>query len=864
MNTPTPAKTTPMMAQWATCKKQAQDAFLLFRLGDFYEAFYEDAERLSTLLDLTLTKRQDVPMCGIPWHSSESYIEKIVTLGFSVAIAEQKASDTSTLMGREIVRVLSPATSLSPTTTLPHQHSLFISLSQEGKDWAASSIDVTSSTFEGFIEQDLRAFIQEIAKRKPKELLVSQAFATKNTALMEQLVSITGASISKAAHWMFDTKSAEESLKSHFRVMTLESFGLHGKQALTQAAGAHIAYLKNTLLFPVETLNNFVMCERSHSMQLDRSTIDNLELFESTSTLKNAKSLYDILNTCHTPMGSRTLRSWLLFPLLDKKAIEARQDNLQSYIDFITKHTHNANEVETRLKAIRDLERTCLRIHSGSFSPRDVAFLGISLQQIEPLKKALQLSTSHTSKLLVSMPSCEKLANEICTTLQETLPIRTSEGNIIRPGISSELDELRSLKTDANTWLVNYQTRLRDELNIRTLKVGFTRAFGYYIEVSRGLADKMPTSFARRQTLTTQERFISEELKNFEQKVFSAEARIIALETRLFDELVSTVASHRETILTYAKALAHMDVLFSFACQAIQKKYVRPHVTEDTRIHIIQGRHPVIEQGSHCPHFTPNDLLIDSKGPSLILLTGPNMGGKSTYIRQAALLTIMAQIGSFIPAEQATIGLVDKVMSRVGASDDLARGQSTFMVEMAETAHILRTATPRSLILLDEIGRGTSTFDGIAIARAVSEHLLSNDTNNPKTLFATHYFELTSLENTYKGKIQNRTVAVADGEKGIEFLHVVVEGKADKSYGIHVASLAGMPPEVVQRAKQLLTQLEQEKKTDGFLFEIKPKIPMYQQDSATQCHVFLKQLDLVKLSPLECFMKLVKFKETLR
>ena len=856
-------KTTPMMAQWTNCKNQVPDTFLLFRLGDFYEAFHEDAVTLSALLDLTLTKRQEVPMCGIPWHSSESYIEKLVSLGHSVAIAEQIESTSSSLMERQIVRVLSPGTTLSPNTTLPHHHSLFIALFEDQKEWAASAIDVTSSTFEGFVEQDIKVFTQEIAKRKPKELLVSQACATKNSAFLEQLQALTGASISKAPNWMFDLKSAEETLKNHFQVLTLDSFGFNDKNVLIQVAGAHISYLKNTLLFPVETLASFTLCEKAQFMQLDRSTIENLELFESTSTAKNAKNLFELLNTCHTPMGSRTLRSWLLFPLLDLTKIIERQQDVQSFIDF-SSNTSATVEVEKRLRSIRDMERTYLRIHSGNFSPRDVASLGCSLLQLEPLKKALETSQAKAGKTLLSLPSLDTLGYEIEKTLQDNLPLRTTEGNLIKAGIKSELDELRAIKSDANSWLLSYQSRLREELDIRTLKVGFTRAFGYYIEVTRALADKMPSSFMRRQTLTNQERFISEELKVFEQKVFSAEAKIIELETQIFDHLVTSVRKERETILAYAKAIGQLDLLFAFSQQAISRKYSCPNLTQNSSISITQGRHPILEASSHCPIFTPNDLFIDSKGPSLLLLTGPNMGGKSTYIRQAALLTIMAQIGSFIPAEFATIGLVDKVMSRIGASDDLARGQSTFMVEMTETAHILRTSTPRSLILLDEIGRGTSTFDGIAIARAVCEYLLASPEISPKTLFATHYFELTSLEEVYKGRVENRTVAVTESKKGIEFLHLVIKGKADRSYGIHVASLAGMPQEVLRRAEEFLLHLETSKRPDGYLFEIKPKINTKTPDASLQCYTFLKQLDLLKLSPLECFSKLLKFKETLQ
>jgi DNA mismatch repair protein MutS len=858
------AKTTPMMQQWHRLKEQAQEAFLFFRLGDFYEAFNDDAEKLSQILDLTLTKRQEIPMCGIPWHSSEGYIEKLLALGYTVAIAEQTASSNEKLMERKIIRMISPSTSLSPTTTPPEKHSLFISISFYNSIWAASIIDVTNYLFEGFHEQDERLFLQEIAKRCPKEILVSSSFFSSHSHIIEELQKTTTASISKAPHWMFDLISSEETLKIHFKVHTLNGLGLQQLPALIQAMGAHISYLKNTLLFPIDPYTNFNLYQRSRFMQIDRATIDNLELFESHSSLKGTQSLYDILNRCSTPMGSRLLRHYLLSPLIDVEPICKRQENVHSFLHFLNSKPDQARNAIQEMSSIKDIERTLLRIHSGSFSPRDVLALGLSIKHIDPLKQSLSSVTNDTSSFFLSLPSIGTIGEKILTTLQETLSLRLTDGNIIRPHINQELDDLRALQQNSNVWLVGYQTRLREELGIKTLKVGFTRAFGYYIEVSRTLSEKMPPSFVRRQTLTGQERFLSKELKEFEEKILSCESKIMALESTIFYALIQEITSFQPLILAYAKAIAELDVFFSFAKQAKERNYVKPSITNDTHIHIKKGRHPVIEKSPSCPLFTPNDLSLDAKGPSLLLITGPNMGGKSTYIRQTALLVIMAQIGSYIPVEEASIGIVDKVFSRIGASDDLARGQSTFMVEMAETSHILRNASPRSLILFDEIGRGTSTFDGIAIAQAVAEYVLTEPGQNPRTLFATHYFELTALDERFKNKVKNMTVHVSDGAEGIQFLHLVIEGKADKSYGIHVARLAGMPDSVIIRAKELLAQFEMKKQTGfttntSYLFPIKEK-EQEEADALACCH-FLKKLDLVKLSPLECFMKLIKFKE---
>lgn len=915
-------KATPMMKQWYRLKEQAQEAFLLFRLGDFYEAFHEDAEQLSHLLDLTLTKRQEVPMCGIPWHSSEGYIEKLLSMGYTVALAEQTAGTNDKLMERKIIRMISPSTSLSPTLTPPEKHSLFISLSCHNSVWAASIIDVTCSLFEGFYESDERAFLHEIAKRNPKELLISSSLSSSHPQFLEELQKNTHASLSKAPHWMFDLSSAEESLKLHFKVHTLDGLGLHNMPSLIQAMGAHITYLKNTLLFPVDALMNFALYQRSRFMQLDRATIENLELFESHSSLKGAKSLYDVLNVCATPMGSRLLRNYLLAPLLERDAILKRQEIVASFLTFLQSEPIAAKDAEKTMASIKDLERTMLRIHSGSFSPRDVLALGHSLTHLDPLKQLLSSLSNEVALSFLALPPLQELQEKILSTLQENPPLRVSDGNVIRQGVMKELDDLRAIQLNANSWLLQYQTRLREELNIRTLKVGFTRAFGYYIEVSRALADKMPSMFIRRQTLTGQERFISGELKEFEEKIFSAESKILSLEASLFASLTQDIFSYQTLILHYAKVLAELDVLFSFARRAHQKHYVKPRITAKFDIQIHKGRHPVIEESSSCPHFTPNSLAMDAEGPSLLLVTGPNMGGKSTYIRQAALLVIMAQIGSYLPAEEASIGVVDKVFSRIGASDDLARGQSTFMVEMAETANILRNSTPRSLILFDEIGRGTSTFDGISLAQAVAEHVLASPTHNPRTLFATHYFELTTLEEKWKKWVKNLTVHVADGAEGIQFLHLVVEGKADKSYGIHVARLAGMPDSVILRAKELLAQFEmkkhnkglgkntighcaeqgrwdvndrdevhsvlvtrndrqqangrsqqngqssstapKEQTTSAYLFPIQERESDENHTEALDCYHFLKKLDLVKLTPLECFMKLIKFKDSLK
>ncbi len=868
----THSKTTPMMTQWKRCKTQAGEALLLFRLGDFYEAFGDDAHTVSKALELTLTKRQDIPMCGIPWHASDSYIDRLLVKGFSVAIAEQVSNDegpgsTKNLMDRQIVRILTPSTAMKGTLVRDSMHSLMASVAKHNSTWGIALVDVSTALFQVCEVPSSAEVVRELARLRPKELICSHALSKHEPELLAQLEQELGIRKSTIPSWAFEFDTATSLLLTHCKTGTLDGYGLRDHQAAICAAGAVISHLKDTLLVPVSHLKTIEVVTTDRRMVLDRSTLANLDIFESGSKAEGGKSLFDVINETKTPMGARLLRNWLLNPITDIDAIAERLACVEASRTFLLNQPSAAAQATHALASIRDIERLILRIQTGLAGPRDMLFLAQCTSHIATLQQALR-AISHLSILeqVESLPSFEPFVSRITTILAEEPPARIADGGSIRPGINAELDELRAIRHNSHKWLAEYQTQLRDELGIKTLKVGYSRAFGYYIEVSRGQSDRVPSTLCRRQTLTGAERFISHELKQFEDKVFTAEKRIEQLELGLFEELKAFVSTYADAILVASKTIAEIDVFLGLAQVAIRGRYIRPKIVAEPLLSITGGRHPIAET-QVATAFVHNDLHVCAQSPSLLLITGPNMAGKSTYVRQTALLVILAQIGSFIPADAATIGVVDRVFSRVGASDDLFRGQSTFMVEMAETASILNQATPRSLILLDEIGRGTSTYDGISIAWAVAEHLVRQLNGNPRTLFATHYYELTELEQKFSS-VRNMTVAVSEQADGIRFLYKVVPGKTDRSYGIHVAKLAGMPEHVLARAEAILQQLEEHRprSTSTFVQQELFTMPQAKTDKpeVLACYEFVRDLDLVKLAPIDCFMKLVKFKNTIR
>jgi len=842
---------TPMMAQWHACKKECGDALLFFRLGDFYEAFHEDAEKITKEINLTLTSRQGTPMCGVPYHTAELYIDKLIAKGFKIAVAEQMGDpkETKGIVERKIVRTVTPGTLINSQLLSDKSPNYFASISQIGSIFGLALLDVTTADFSAFEFEQLQELTNELHRVRPAEFLVSKRFQTAHPLFFKEMSLSFPFLTNEKDEGVFDFQLTQDVLTAHFKVHSLDGFGLRGQMAAISAAGALISHLKAQLSVPLEPITSIRTEPLSRYMALDRAALRNLELTESLSENGCKHTLWDLLDHTATAMGGRALRHWIKHPLLSLPEIHERQNAIELFL----KRPEESQTIRQLLEGVRDLERLMMKISASYATPRDLLALGISISKIPHIKQ--NLISFPIGSLLCALPDPAPLADLILKALSDTPPLRIGEGDLFRDGYHPELDDLRRLSRESTSWIARYQTQLREETGIKTLKVGFTRAFGYYIEVTHAQSDKIPPSFNRRQTLVGGERFITEELKIFEQKALTAEEKAKSLEVQLFEELRKKIAESSQLVHAVAREIARIDALLSLAKVAREMRYVRPLVDESDTLEIIKGRHPIIERAIGLSKFIPNDTLLNP-AQQLFVITGPNMAGKSTYIRQVALIVILAQIGSFVPAESAHIGLIDKVFSRIGASDDIARGQSTFMVEMSETASILNNATSRSLVILDEIGRGTSTYDGISIAWAVAEFLLTTPKKQAKTLFATHYWELTRLEKEIKGA-RNYQIAVQETADGIVFMRTIIPGGTDKSYGIHVAKLAGLPYKAIQRAEEMLLQLETkaEKKAPRkkeeeqlCLFEVqKPENPALTQ---------LQALNINTLTPLQALQTL--------
>jgi DNA mismatch repair protein MutS len=793
---------TPMMSQWFDCKEKAKDALLFFRLGDFYEAFYEDAEILSKELELTLTKRQEIPMAGVPHFTIDTQIDKLISRGFKVAIAEQIEDPKTTkgLVKRDVVKIVSPGALIESSLLLDHSNNFIVSLSQVGTLFGLAALDLSTAEFittEYEKESDL---MNELFRLRPKEIIVSKRFFSKHPPFFEELKNSFNPLINTKEDWHFEHQVATDVLQKHFEIFQLSGFGLEGKVASINASGALIQYLKQELCQNLSHVKSITPYFPQEFMQIDRNTLRHLELTEGLFGKKN--TLLKTLDFTETPMGARLLASWIKQPLLSKETISKRQDAIEEFLK--EGHLKSFREL---LDGVRDLQRLISKVVSQTANPKDLVALKDSLERLPFIINHLKEFKSELIRFLTQsitpLPHLTKILRE---ALVDEPPLRITDGGVIREGFSEELDSLRNLEKEGQTFLLDYQENLRQQTGIKTLKVNFTRAFGYYIEVSKGQSHLMPASFQRRQTLVNAERFISPELKIHENKLYSAEEKISAIEKELFSSLKEKTALYEEPIKKTAKALAELDVLQSLSFAAKEYNYSRPLIDDSLDLIIEEGRHPVIELVSREP-FVSNNTDLNEKN-RLMMITGPNMAGKSTYIRQVALIVLLAQIGSFVPAKRAKLGILDKLFTRIGASDDLSRGQSTFMVEMMETANILNNASDRSLVILDEIGRGTSTYDGISIAWSVAEYLLTTQGKQAKTLFATHYFELTQLAETLEGA-KNYKVAIQETEQTILFLRKIIPGDTDKSYGIHVAKLAGIPIDVLSRSQEILSHLEE-------------------------------------------------------
>lgn len=797
---------TPMLRQYQAAKARQPDAILFFRMGDFYEMFYEDARIASEVLGIALTSRTKgenyVPMAGVPYHAAETYLRRLIQAGYKVAICEQVQDprEAKGLVERDIVRIVTPGT-LTEESMLEARSQNYLAAVLPAEPRAGLAwVDLSTGEF-WVAEPPAEALADELSRIGPAECLLPEAERVRDQppADLAELETL----LTYRPDWTFSPETARRELCRHFRVGGLEGFGCEEMTVGLGAAGALLEYLRETQKTELGHLRKLSPYRSGEFLLLDRATRRSLELVETARERTREGSLLWVLDETVTPMGARMLRSWLLSPLTDPAAINRRLDEVEAFFG----EDGVRGEVRGLLRRSSDIERLAARLGCGRASPRDLLGLGATLGLVPGLRELLAGGRGELARLAEALDPLSEVRELIERAIDPQAPAAVRDGGVIREGYSAELDELRGVGRDGRRWLAEFQAREARRTGIPSLKVGYNEVFGYYIEVTHTHRERVPADYIRKQTLKNAERYITPELKEFEQKVLRAEERALQLEERLFQEVRSEVARYTERLQETARALARIDVLAALAEVARRYRYVRPQVDDSLTLDIADGRHPVLERTLTEERFVPNDTHLHPDETQVAIITGPNMAGKSTYVRQVALIVLMAQMGSFVPARRAHIGVADRIFTRIGASDELTRGRSTFMVEMTETANILNNATRRSLIILDEIGRGTSTFDGLAIAWATSEYL--HEHVGARTLFATHYHELTELELLLE-RVKNFNVAVREWGDEVVFLHKIVPGGTDKSYGIQVARLAGLPREVISRAKTILANLEAE------------------------------------------------------
>ena len=798
---------TPMMKQYQQAKSEIPgDAILLFRMGDFYEMFFDDAARASAIMDITLTKRGGVPMAGFPYHALESHLPRLLNAGVKVAIAEQMEDPklAKGLVKRQITRVITPGTVIDSSVLMPEKNNFLAALVARKGAYGLASLDISTGEFKVTEIESLEKVETEFNRLGAKECIVPEALFEEWER--EKSTPLAGGKMlwTTQADWIFAFDCAEELLKRHLGVASLDGFGCRNLRLGVCAAGAVLYYATENLRQSATHVRKLTSYSNSSYMELDSISQRNLELVEPMFGSAKEGTLLHVLNETETPMGGRLLRDWILRPLYDRERINSRLDVVEAFKD----DPLTLAEIREVIGTVRDLERIIARLNIGNANARDMQALANGLA-IMPGVRALMdvFDIPLLNDLKAQINELPELTEKIHRAIAEEPPLSLTDGDIIREGYHADLDELRRASTEGKSWLSAIQTKEQERTGIRSLKIRFNKVFGYYIEISKSNLSLAPEDYIRKQTLVNAERFITPELKEIESKILGAEDKAKALEYQLFQELREFALQYTGQIQDTATAVAEIDVLASLAECARRFNYVRPRISDDEALIITAGRHPVLDAAMQSGRFVPNDVVLDGDRNRMMIITGPNMAGKSTYIRQTALLALMAQMGSFIPAERATIGLVDRIFTRVGAADDISRGQSTFMVEMVETANILNHATPKSLVILDEIGRGTSTFDGLSIAWAVAEFLHDNPGCRCRTQFATHYHELTEMALTKQG-VKNYNVAVKEYGDQIIFLRQIVPGGTDKSYGIHVAKLAGLPDAVVERANEILENLE--------------------------------------------------------
>ena len=855
------------MKQYNAIKARYPGALLLFRVGDFYETFGEDAVKASKVLDIVLTKRANgsashIELAGFPHHSLDAYLPRLVRAGNRVAICDQLEDPKSVkgIVKRGVTELVTPGLSMNDNVLEQRRNNFLASIHYDEKACGVSFLDLSTGEFlvsEGsvdYVEKLIQGF-------QPSEIIYSKA----EKARFEKSFGANYINF-HLEDWIFSTEYGYEKLTRHFSTNNLKGYGVEEMKLGIIAAGAVLFYLEETEHKEVKHIGQLSRIDEQQYVWLDKFTIRNLELIHPSQS--DGTALIDIMDSTQTPMGSRLLRKWMVLPLKNKEQIERRLNTVEAFME----EDDLLNEVNAYLKQIGDLERLISKVATGRINPRELVQLKKSLSQIKPIKDELKKSSNPIfAQHLDQLNECEALLSNIDAGLKDDAPINATQGNIIKDGVNEELDELRKLAFSGKDYLKGIQERETERTGISSLKIAYNKVFGYYLEVTNAHKDKVPQEWIRKQTLVNAERYITEELKVYEEKILNAEGQIFVIEQKLYMELVSFATEYIETIQQNARSIASLDCLTSFAYLAKRNSYVKPIITDEYLLDIKEGRHPVIEQNMPPEEdYIPNDVYLDDESQQIMIITGPNMAGKSALLRQTALIVLMAQMGCFVPAGYARVGLVDKVFTRVGASDNLSRGESTFMVEMTETASILNNLSNRSLVLMDEIGRGTSTYDGISIAWSIVEYLHNHESYKAKTLFATHYHELNELTNDLP-RVKNFNVAVKELENKIIFIRKLQAGGSEHSFGIHVAQLAGMPNQVVIRANTILKHLEADKLSESDkekLAEVPSsqfQLNLFESDPRfEQVMKLLRGIDINTISPVEALLKVNEMKEVLK
>lgn len=845
---------TPIRKQYLEIKKQYPNAIVFFRLGDFYETFDEDAEIASKILDIVLTSRnvakgQRIPMAGIPFHAADSYISKLINKGFHVAICEQIGDQPEKgIFPRKVIRVVTPGTLIEPGLIKNESNNYLVSVISDTSKAGFAFLDMSTREFsvtEILLENSFNKVLAEISRLHPSEIIMPES----SNIILENKYFIT-----KLPDWKYEIGRCEQFLQNHFGVNSLNGFGLKNKSFAVSAAGSILNYIKDSDPTSINLFSEIKVYSLDDFMVLDDSTRRNLELTETIRGGNEKGSLLQILDKTTTSMGKRLIRNWINQPLIDSEMINKRL----TAVDYFYGNGLQRSEIFLLLKSISDIERIITRVISGHAIPRDLVALRYSLGQIPKITSLLTQGYELITQFTGQLNSCDEEYKLLHESISIEPPATLQHSGVIRSGYSEELDNILAATKNSREWISNLEAAERVRTGIKTLKVGYNKVYGYFIEATKSSIHQIPAEYIRKQTLVNAERYITPELKEYETLVLNAEERIREVENRLFYEICHLLSISVEKILQTSRFIAILDVIISFAQVAIENKYARPEIYNDNRLVISDGRHPVVEKTQNQVSFVPNDTFFNSE-EIIHIITGPNMSGKSTYLRQVALITLLAQIGSFVPVSKAEIGIVDRIFTRIGAQDEIHAGQSTFMVEMTEMANILHNATEKSLLVLDEIGRGTSTYDGLSIAWSILEYIHNHPNLRSKTLFATHFHELTKLPEILP-RIKNYNVAVNEAGKQVVFLHKIIEGGADKSYGIHVAQLAGIPPAVIQRANYLLNKLQNEAGTiDVKNVHPTAQMPLFRADDPVLSE--LKTLDLNNLNPIEALNILFEWRK---